>query len=119
MSAVLEFRNCVDADVSWDSFFWNNGPIGMIQHDDFWDLVSQKVNIYRGDLSGTTANAIVLDDGRQVPTDVLLCGTGWNATSFFPPNRYTSLVCLTTLAKIPRKQDEAGMILWSRRTNRF
>ena len=79
MSAVLEFRNCVDADVSWNSFFWNSGPIGMIQHDDFWDLVSQKVNIYRGDLSGTTANAIILDDGRQVPTDVLLCGTGWNA----------------------------------------
>lgn len=50
----------------------------MIQHDDFWDLVSQKVNVYRSDLSSTTTNSIVLNDGRKVPTDILLCGTGWN-----------------------------------------
>ena len=30
------------------------------------------------------ANLIVLEDGRRVPTDVLLCGTGWNPDySFF------------------------------------
>ena len=53
----------------------------MIQHDDFWDLVSQKVNIYRGNPSGTTIDSIILDDDdkKQVPTDILLCGTGWNA----------------------------------------
>ena len=62
-----------------NSFFWMNGPIGAIQHDDFWDLISQKVNIYRGDLSSTTTKSIILDDGRVVPTDVLLCGTGWRA----------------------------------------
>ena len=55
----------------------------MIQHDDFWDLISQKVNVYRGDLSGTTTNSLILDDRRHVPTDILLCGTGWNATYHF------------------------------------
>lgn len=69
-----------NADVNWDSFFWNSGPVGMIQHDDFWDLISQKVNVYRSDLSGTTTNSIILNDGREVPTDVLLCGTGWNTS---------------------------------------
>ena len=69
-----------DTDVNWNRFFWNSGPVGMIQHDDFWDLVSRKVNIYRSDLSGTTSNSITLDDGREVPTDILLCGTGWNAS---------------------------------------
>lgn len=67
-----------DTDFNSASFFWNNGPVGMIQHDDFWDLVSQKVNVYRSDLCGTTSNSIILKDGREVPTDVLLCGTGWN-----------------------------------------
>ena len=56
----------------------------MIQHEEFWDLVSQKVNVYRGDPTGTTSNAIILNDGREVPTDVVFCGTGWNARySFF------------------------------------
>lgn len=55
----------------------------MIQHDDFWDLISQKVNIYRSDISGTTTNSIILNEGREVPTDVLFCGTGWNANYTF------------------------------------
>ncbi len=73
-----KYRGLANADVHWNSFFWSSGPIGMIQHDDFWDLVSQKVKIYRGQVSSTTTNSVVLDDGREVPTDILLCGTGWN-----------------------------------------
>jgi hypothetical protein len=52
----------------------------MIQHNDFWDLVCQKVNIYRSDVIGTTSNALILRDNREVLTDVVLCGTGWNAS---------------------------------------
>lgn len=79
MSAVLEIRIETSADTNRGSFFWVNGPVGMIQQDDFWDLVSQKVDVYRSDLSHTNNNFIILDDGREVPTDVLLCGTGWDA----------------------------------------
>lgn len=50
-----------NADISWDGLFWNSGPVGMIQHDDFWDLVSKKVNIYRSDIPGTSTatNSII------------------------------------------------------------
>ena len=50
-------------------------------HDDFWDLVSRCVNVYRSDITGTTASSIILEDGTKVPTDVLFAGTGWD-TSF-------------------------------------
>ena len=53
----------------------------MMPHDDFWDLVSRRVNVYRRDPVGTTASAIILDDGTEVPTDILLAGTGWNTRS--------------------------------------
>ena len=66
------------------SLFWNNGPVGLIQHDDFWDLVSRKVHAYRSDPTGTTEDSVVLEDGRHVATDILLCGTGWSSKySFF------------------------------------
>ena len=64
----------------------------MIQHVDFWDLISQQAHVHRADPSGTTANAIILDDGTQVPTDVLLCGTGWSPHyTFFSPEQMAEL----------------------------
>lgn len=71
-------------------FFWSTGPIGYIQHHDFWDLVSHQVNVYRGEPSRMTMKAVTLDDGREVPTDALFCGTGWNA-------HYPFLSCEQTL----------------------
>ncbi len=88
MSTVFRSLICTGADVIWGRFFWVNGPIGMIQHADFWDLVSQKVNVYRNDLSATTSKSIVLDDGREVPTDLLLCGTGWDTTYPFLSSKH-------------------------------
>ena len=52
----------------------------MIQQADFWDLVSHRVNVYRSELSTTTQKSIILIDGREVPTDILLCGTGWDTS---------------------------------------
>ena len=80
MSTIVTAQVGISTYVNWGRFFWNSGPVGMIQHDDFWNLVSQKVDIYRGDVLGTTAHSIILDDGREVPTDTLLCGTGWNTS---------------------------------------
>ncbi|KAH8705563.1 putative dimethylaniline monooxygenase [Talaromyces proteolyticus] len=74
------------------SFFWSSGPVGVIQHQDFWDLVSKNVNVYRSDPCGTTSNAIVLEDGREVPSDIVLCGTGWNSSyPFFAPEEASRL----------------------------
>ena len=55
----------------------------MMPHDNFWDLVSRHVNIHRGDLVGTTASSILLEDGTEVLTDVLFAGTGWDASCHF------------------------------------
>jgi dimethylaniline monooxygenase (N-oxide forming) len=64
----------------------------MIQHDNFWPLVSQKVNVFRSDPCSTTENSISLADGREVPTDILLCGTGWNSTyPFFSSEQASEL----------------------------
>lgn len=73
-------------------FFWSSGPVGVIQQEDFWDLVSKKVNVYRSDPISTTLNAIVLEDGREVPSDAVLCGTGWrSAYPFFTSEQASQL----------------------------
>ena len=110
MSALLGIKIWVVADNHRDSFFWNSGPVGMIQHDDFWDLVSQKVNVYRGDLSGTTIDSIILDDGRKVPTDILLCGTGWNANYPFLSSQQVSEL---GLPHDPSKDSEEERQSWN------
>ena len=35
------------------------------------------MHVYRNDISSMKPYGIVLDDGSEVPADVLLCGTGW------------------------------------------
>ena len=55
----------------------------MMPHDNFWDLVSRYVNIYRSDAVGTTASSVISEDGTEVPTDVLLAGVSWDTSSHF------------------------------------
>lgn len=63
---------------------WRTGHIGLLQKDDFWDVVATNVQIYRGDVVRMEEDAVVLDDGTRVETDVLLCATGWKQEySFF------------------------------------
>ena len=67
------------------------------------------MNIYRGDLSGTTINSIILDDGRHVPTDILLCGTGWNPNyPFFSSEQVLKL----GLPHDPCKDSEEERQIW-------
>ncbi|KAK5122395.1 hypothetical protein LTR85_003979 [Meristemomyces frigidus] len=61
---------------------WRAGPIGLMQRDDFWDVVARKVQVYRDDVVEVKENAVVLGDGRVVRTDVLACCTGWKAAEF-------------------------------------
>ncbi|KAF7879280.1 hypothetical protein EAF04_000477 [Stromatinia cepivora] len=57
--------------------YWCNGPMGLIHHDDFWETVAKNVKVYRGDIQRLEPRAIILEDGTEVVTDMLLCGTGW------------------------------------------
>lgn len=66
------------------SAFWYTGPVGLAQHEDFWDTIAQNVRVYREDVDSMKVNAIVLKDGAEIATDALLCGTGWTSNySFF------------------------------------
>ncbi|KAL6714953.1 hypothetical protein ACLMJK_007213 [Lecanora helva] len=91
------------------SFFWNSGPVGMIQHDDFWDLVSQEVNIYRSDRFNTKADALVLDDGTEVTTDIVLCGTGWKSAYTFLSSEQ---ICDLGLPHDPSEDSEEERQSW-------
>ena len=56
---------------------WRFGALGILQRDDFWDVVAKRVQVYRGDIARLKEDAVVLEDGTEVMSDVLLCGTGW------------------------------------------
>ncbi|KAI4212886.1 MAG: hypothetical protein LQ351_004411 [Letrouitia transgressa] len=57
--------------------FWCNGPVGLLQHPDFWEIISQKVDVHRCDISHLTHDSVVLSDGTGIVSDAILCGTGW------------------------------------------
>ncbi|KAF2708716.1 flavin-binding monooxygenase-like protein-like protein [Pleomassaria siparia CBS 279.74] len=61
------------------SLFWQNGTGGVLHHDDFYDLVSEKVNIYRGRVSKLQENKLFLGENAEtcLPCDCVLFGTGW------------------------------------------
>jgi hypothetical protein len=74
------------------SAFWFTGPLGLAQHEDFWDVIAQNADIYRQDIKSMKSNAIVLEDGSEVQSDALLCGTGWKSNyPFFSQKRVVSL----------------------------
>jgi len=58
--------------------FWCTGPLGMIQHEDFWDTIAKNVHAYRSDIQTMESKVIILEDGSKVPADILFCGTGWS-----------------------------------------
>ena len=57
--------------------FWCTGPLGLVQHDDFWDVIAKNVRVYRNEISSMGSHSIILDDGLELSIDALLCGTGW------------------------------------------
>ncbi|KAK5720282.1 hypothetical protein LTR15_007555 [Elasticomyces elasticus] len=62
---------------------WHTGPLGLLQRDDFWAVVAKRVQVWRGDVVDVEEDCLVLDDGREVKSDVLLCATGWREDMTF------------------------------------
>lgn len=56
---------------------WRTGSLGILQRDDFWDVIAKRVQVYRSDVERLVEDAVILEDGSEVKSDVLLCGTGW------------------------------------------
>lgn len=61
---------------------WPNAPVEILNRADFWDTVAQNVQVYHADISELDNRLIRLDNGEKIPADALLCGTGWNSSSF-------------------------------------
>ncbi|KAL8908199.1 MAG: hypothetical protein Q9171_005552 [Xanthocarpia ochracea] len=62
--------------------FWQNGTGGLLHKQDFWDVIGQNVHIHLDDITKVEKKLIHLSGGAKIPTDVILCGTGWSKTSF-------------------------------------
>lgn len=56
---------------------WRSGQQGILQHEDWWDVIAQSVKVMRGDVERLEEGKVVLEDGRMVESDVLLSATGW------------------------------------------
>ena len=59
------------------SIQWRSGPIGILQRPDYWDAIAKKVMVYRSEVERLEDGKVILTDGREVKSDVLICGTGW------------------------------------------
>ncbi|RFU27614.1 hypothetical protein B7463_g8740, partial [Scytalidium lignicola] len=60
-----------------NSAMWLLSPAGMVHHDDFWDVVSKNVDVYRGDIQDLTETSVTFTDGHSLECDALLLGTGF------------------------------------------
>ncbi|EED24571.1 dimethylaniline monooxygenase, putative [Talaromyces stipitatus ATCC 10500] len=63
--------------------FWQNCTGGLLNHRDFFDTIAENVRIYVGDIDCLDKNSLRLKSGDQIPTDALLCGTGWQPSLQF------------------------------------
>lgn len=50
----------------------------MIQREDFWETIAKNFTIHRSNIRTMQASSIVLEDGSEILSDVLFCGTGWS-----------------------------------------
>ena len=86
------FHRIYHPNLTDSSAFWYTGPLGLAQHDDFWDIIARNVHIYRNDIRTLKRNSIVLDDDTEILSDALLCGTGWQSSyPFFSKDLLQSL----------------------------
>lgn len=46
-----------------------------------WQTIAENVQVYRNDIRELEEHLVRLEDGTEIPTDILLCVTGWNSNS--------------------------------------
>jgi len=63
--------------LTYHSIFWQNGSGGLLNRPDFWDTIAPNVQIYVDNIASLDKNLVRLKSGDEVPSDVLLLGTGW------------------------------------------
>ena len=79
--------------------FWQNDSAGINQREDFWEVVAEKVDVYRRNVECIDGDKVVLapkagseEKALRLPLDVLVYGTGWSPeSSIFPPNQAVAM----------------------------
>ncbi|KAL8765424.1 MAG: hypothetical protein Q9209_007492 [Squamulea sp. 1 TL-2023] len=65
-----------------DALFWQNDTGGLLHKQDFWDVIGKNVRIHLEDITKVDKKLLYLSGEAEIPTDAILCGTGWSKTSF-------------------------------------
>lgn len=65
------------------SIFWQNQTGGLLNRPDFWETIAENAQIYEGEILELDKKAIRLHSREEIPTDALLCGTGWSPSLDF------------------------------------
>jgi hypothetical protein len=60
-----------------------SGPGALLHHENFWDVVSSKVYVYRDDIHRLEAGRIRLEGGQEIQCEAIFCGTGWRPSLDF------------------------------------
>lgn len=64
----------------------------MIQLEDFWSTIADKVRVHRNDISYLSEEGLQLEDGPSIPCDMILLGTGFKeAYPFFDESEHVRL----------------------------
>jgi dimethylaniline monooxygenase (N-oxide forming) len=83
-------------------FFWQNGPGGLIHHDDFWGTIASGVFIHRDEVVSLDNHLVRLESGNELACDAIVCGTGWYPShQFFDTKDLLHLGLPTPLADQP------------------
>ncbi|KAK7531682.1 uncharacterized protein J3D65DRAFT_122192 [Phyllosticta citribraziliensis] len=80
----------------WNSAFWIASSLSILNYPtDFFEHVRRKrIRVHIASVDHLSERTVHLSDGRTLPTDALLCATGWKASppiNFLPPGSTASL----------------------------
>ncbi|OAA64023.1 Flavin monooxygenase-like protein [Cordyceps fumosorosea ARSEF 2679] len=108
----------------WNSAFWIGSGLSILNYETpFFDLVKEgRIRVHIGQIDHMERNTVVLADGTRLPTDLVVCSTGWRKES---PIRFDSLgphkfgldVPDAELAKLNVKADEDVLRMFPRLRN--
>ncbi|KAJ9610655.1 hypothetical protein H2200_005432 [Cladophialophora chaetospira] len=73
----------------WVDMFWIAGSLSILNYPtDFFDLVrTGMIKVHIADIGSLRDHEILLSDGKAIPSDALICSTGWRhrpAINFLP-----------------------------------
>jgi len=89
--AVLERLRVLEPD---HSLVYEMRAASALAPDNYFpSVIRGQIQPYRGNVSGLSKNALLLDDGREIPCDLVVLAIGHNAPGFpFLPEPYRSLM---------------------------